>query len=67
MRADAIASKGRTGLVGAVGISTSGRISRLAGLIAKSFINAYMFAERGVKIFRAVTRMDRVFRGTTEM
>ena len=67
MRADAIASTGRTGVVGAVGISSSGRISRLVGLLERAFIHAFMLGKQGVKIFKAVTKMDRVFRGITEM
>ena len=67
MRADSIASRGRTGVVSAIGVSTSGRLSRLLGLVVRSFVNAYMTAAQVLKVFTRITQMDRVFNGNSEM
>jgi len=70
MRADVVASHGRTGSVGALSIASVGRLSRLLDFVAlvRDFINAFINGEIGVlKIFRAVAEMDRVFTEEAEM
>ena len=67
MRASSIAANGRIGVVGAVSLSSSGRISRLVGLLISSFINAFILGKRKVKVFRAIAEMDRIFSGDTGM
>jgi len=70
MRADAIASHGRTGLVSARGISSSGVLSRLLalGTLVRDSIHAFVSAGvEYIKHFRAIAEMDRTFTGRTEM